>query len=610
MPQNKAMPLIAAGVVGVVAIVGIKVATGGHDDSTSATAPGPAPAGTGKPRNGCTHVTVAASSEKAALLSQLADTYNDADHRVDGTCVDVRVNSVASGTAESQLAGDWDTKAYGARPTVWTPAASTWVGLLRNDLTVADKPAIVPDKSESVVSTPLVLAMPKPMAQALGWPDKHIGWSDITKLATAPGGWGSVGHPEWGTFKLGKTNPNISTSGLAATVGAFIAATGRSSDLSDADLDNPKVKQVVAGSEHAVVHYGDTTLTYLSALQRADDAGSGLGYVSAVAVEEKSVVDYNRGNPTGDPKTLGKHKAPKVPLVGVFPTEGTLYSDSPFVILNGSWVTDAQKSAAADFEQYLQSDAAQKTFTDAGFRTFDGKAGAAVKADPNLDATGPELVLTPPSPTVLAKVRTTWTDVRKKAKVLLLLDVSGSMGEEVPNADGGTKLDLAKDAVLNAMTEFSDRDEVGVWAFTTGFGGGNSTYARLADVAPLSSNRAKIVSAIKNLTPLQGTPLYAATKAAVADMKAHFDADAVNAVVLLTDGRNEYNGDNDLDGLLDKLSEGASEGEGLRVFSVAYGEGADLSTLRKISQASNAAAYDATDPANITKVFTDVISNF
>ncbi len=278
-----------------------------------------------------------------------------------------------------------------------------------------------------------------------------------------------------------------------------------------ADLSNPAVRKVVAGSEHAVVHYGDTTLTYLSALQRAEDAGAGLGYVSAVAVEEKSVVDYNLGNPTGNTKTLGKHKAPRVPLVGIFPTEGTLVSDSPFVILDGPWVSDAQKAAAADFRSFLQSAASQKRFTDAGFRTFDGKAGSAIESDPNLDPRGPALVLSPPSPTVLDKVRTTWTEVRKKAHVLLLLDVSGSMGEDVPDA-GATKLELAKKAVLGAMQEFSDRDEVGVWAFTTGLGSGNDTHVRLADIAPLTTNRAKIEASIKNLTPLQGTPLYAATK--------------------------------------------------------------------------------------------------
>ena len=37
--------------------------------------------------------------------------------------------------------------------------------------------------------------------------------------------------------------------------------------------------------EKSIVHYGDTTLTFLTNLQAADDAGRGLTYVSAVAVE-------------------------------------------------------------------------------------------------------------------------------------------------------------------------------------------------------------------------------------------------------------------------------------------------------------------------------------
>ncbi len=61
------------------------------------------------------------------------------------------------------------------------------------------------------MNTPLVIAMPKPMAEALGWPDKALGWSDILALATDPAGWAAYGHPEWGPFRLGKTNPNFST---------------------------------------------------------------------------------------------------------------------------------------------------------------------------------------------------------------------------------------------------------------------------------------------------------------------------------------------------------------------------------------------------------------
>src|SRR6185436_6580777 len=108
-------------------------------------------------------------------------------------------------------------------------------------------------------------------------------------------------------FRLGKTNPNFSTSGLNATIGAYFAATGVSSDLTDKDVADPKTVAYVKGVEQAVVHYGDTTLTFLSNLQAADDRGQGLSYISAVTVEEKSVWDYNEGNPTGDPATLGDH---------------------------------------------------------------------------------------------------------------------------------------------------------------------------------------------------------------------------------------------------------------------------------------------------------------
>lgn len=604
---NKA-PLAVAAVVGIVAIVGIKLATGGSDSSGTASRDGSDTTVAATPRAGCTTVTVAASSEKAALLSKLAADYNRSGRTVNGTCFGMRVTTAASGTAEAALARGWDT-ADGTRPDVWTPAASSWMGLLRKDLSTHDRPDILPTSAPSITSTPLVLAMPKPMAQALGWPKKPLGWGDVLSLANNPAGWGAKGHPQWGKFTLGKTNPNISTSGLEATVGAFVAATGRSSDLSAHDVADPKVRRYVADVEHSVVHYGDTTLTYLSNLQRADDEGSGLGYVSAVAVEEKSVLDYDAGNPTGDPSTLGDHPAPKVPLVAVYPKEGTLYSDSPWVTLNAPWVSQAKKTGAADMLAYLKSAASQKVFTDAGFRTYDHRAGAPIKHSDAVLADGVKVTLSPPSPDVLDGVRTTWSQVRKRARVLLLLDVSGSMGEEVANSGGATKLELAKKAALSALDDFAATDQVGVWAFTTDLPGPHKTYAELAPVAPIGAQRAKVKSAIRDLVPLSGTPLYAATRAAAQQMTATLDPNAINAVVVLTDGKNEYPQDTDLAGLVHDLGAGTSEG-GLRVFSIAYGNGADLTTLRKISQASNAAAYDATDAATISKVFTAVISNF
>jgi NADP-dependent 3-hydroxy acid dehydrogenase YdfG len=53
-------------------------------------------------------------------------------------------------------------------------------------------------------------------------------------------------------------------------------------------------------------------------------------------------------------------------------------------------------------------------------------------------------------------------------------------------------------------------------------------------VGPLGKNRQLITDSITGLTPLFGTPLYAATRLAVDSMNAGIDPALINAVVVLT----------------------------------------------------------------------------
>jgi Ca-activated chloride channel family protein len=556
----------------------------------------------GNPRAGCPTVVVTASVEKAALMTEVAKRYNASDRKVNGNCYGISVDPMASGLVEARLVeASWD-PAWGPAPDAWSPAASTWLQLLRHDRSLHDRPDILPAESGSVVSTPIVLAMPEPKARALGWPDVPIGWSDLLALADDPSGWASKGHPEWGAVKLGKTNPNVSTSGLSATIGTFVAATGTSSDLTLDTVKDPRVRDFVAGVEKSVAHYGDTALTFLTNLQRADDAGAALGYVSAVAVEEKSVVDYNAGNPTGVLETVGQHGKPRVPLVAVYPKEGTLDSDSPFAVLRAPWSDAGKQSAAEDFLAYLQEPAAQELFTAAGFRTFDGRPGKAI-ADSEYLADDVGVVLSPPSPPVLAAIRAAWSELRKPARVLVVLDVSGSMGASA--GGGNTRLELAKAAAVNGLAQLSDADEVGLWTFPAE----GQVYWQHMPIAPLGPQRQQMITRIQQLIPSGGTPLYSVTRKASEAVRAGAGDDKINAIVVMTDGQNEYPDDNDLDGLIRQLSDQAPEG-GVRVFTIAYGQDADLDTVKRISEASRAAAYDATDPMTIDAVFTNVLSNF
>ena len=231
---------------------------------------------------------------------------------------------------------------------MWSPSASSWGAVVNERLAQKQQPAIVPTDAKPFMLTPLVIAMPKPMAEALGYPE------DADRLrrpartcATANDGWASKGHPEWGAFKLGKTNPNFSTSGLSSTIAQYYAATGKQSRSHARRREPPDVDTFMRGVESAVVHYGDTTLSFLNNLYRNDRAGLGLTYVSAVAVEETSIIAYNRGNPDGILDPGEQPRAPRVPLVAVYPKDGTLFSDNPFFVLNAPWVDRGREEGGA-----------------------------------------------------------------------------------------------------------------------------------------------------------------------------------------------------------------------------------------------------------------------
>jgi Ca-activated chloride channel family protein len=363
------------------------------------------------------------------------------------------------------------------------------------------------------------------------------------------------------------------------------------------------------------VHYGDTTLTFLNNFARNDARGTALTYASAVAVEEVSLINYNRGNPDGVLEAGEELIPPKVPLVAVYPEEGTLFSDNPFLVLQADWVSEEQRTAAGLFEEFVQRPENQQRVLEFGFRPGNPEVaiGEPITADLGVDPQQPQTTLDVPSPPVLVEMLDRWDQQRKAARVLMVLDVSGSMGE--PGGDNTTKLELAVDAATSSLEQFQDRDEVGLRIFSTELEGPGSPtdFLDLVDVAPMGEQRDEFRERLSSLTPVLGTPLYDVTADAYERMSSEYEPDKINAVVLLTDGRNDDpDGERDLATLLDELSAGAEgrQSQPVRVFPIAYGRDADLATLQRIADATNAAAYDASDPASIRKVFDAVISNF
>jgi Ca-activated chloride channel homolog len=563
-----------------------------------------------------TPLVVVSSLDKAALLAEMA---KDFSSQSAGECIEVTVVPKASGAAESALAAGWK-ESDGPRPDVWSPTSSIWLPILEENLLKKQASSLVltADPQQSIAASPQVVAMPRPMAEALGWPKTDIGWRDLLGLSLDNEGWARYGHPEWGRFSLGKSNPTIAQPGLDATIATYYAGAGtetkiKTSGLTLEDISSAKTRQFVAGVEQSILRYGDSSLQFLTNWQQADQQGQSLTYLSALVTQENLVKSYNEGNPTADPTKKGDGAKPSVQLVALYPKEGTSYVDHPFATLSAPWVDDAKRSAAAKFLSYLRSEEVQKQWQDNGFRNYERVAGPDSTEEIGILPDQPATVLENPSPEIVSAILKSWSELRKTANVLSLVDVSGSMAETLPGSSV-TKLAAAKEAATESLALFTERDEVGLWSFSSD-AQDQPTYAELVPIAPMGSSsggrghRDRLTKAVGSLEGTGGTGLYDALDAAYREVLSDSDDSRINAVVVLTDGKNDVRGGIELDQLLDLLRTGVN-GRTARVITIAYGPDADTEVLARIATASKGATYVAPSDEELAKVYASALSNF
>jgi Ca-activated chloride channel family protein len=527
----------------------------------------------------CQRIVIASSAEKFGLLSEFAASYNSVEGRAATPCVVVSVHQVNSGDAELALEQGWRGMST-ERPDVWAPASSAWVNLLvkrSNDRTLL--PVGIP---LSIFKSPLVIGMPKPMADALGYPAKPVGWRDIFALVRNPAGWDAVAPPGWGQFKLGKTNPTVSTSGLHALIGTYFAASG--TGLTVERVTSAPVHDFVAGVEAGVVHYGQTAADFLRNLRDASDHGQALQYVSAVALEEQELVAYNAGTIGGD-----DHGAPSVQLVPIYPSEGTPVADHPYVILSSP-----KEAAAGSFFTFLAKPAQQAAIDSRGFRAVGsvdrGEAGTHLSQQPFINRNQPALVLQPPPGDVLDAMLAAWQVLRKRARVLILVDAAAD----------SVLLKQATDRLADAVSRFNPTDSAGVWVFPapSGFA---TPYVVIVPVGRVSS---QLNIGLKAMAHTADRPSTASSLQAAVDwMSTSYDPGAVDAVLLVEMSPGERSRD---DQELERYLRNQPIEHFVRVFTVGPA-GSPSAQLQDFALAGRGVAYQ---PGSAGYLLNDVVSNF
>jgi Ca-activated chloride channel family protein len=433
--------------------------------------------------------------------------------------------------------------------------------------------------TDNLVLSPVVIAMWKPMAEAIGWGKKPVGWTDILALARNEKGWQAYGFPQWGKFKFGHTHPEYSNSGLISLFAEAYAASGKTAGLTLADLEKPQFKQFFGGVEQSVVHYGSSTGFFGRKM-----FANGPEYLSAAVLYESMVVEsYSQENLA-------------FPIVAIYPKEGTFWSDHPVGVVERDWVTPEHREAAKVYIQYLLARPQQLKAMQYGFRPalVDLPLAAPLDAAHGMNPQEPKTTLEVPSADIINGILHVWRAQKKHSNVVLVLDTSGSMNEE-------GKIQSAREGAKQLVQLLDDGDTFSFLPFSSELHWAQRN-------ASVQSERANLTNQIGSLFAGGGTALYDAIDSAYQQLVSAGPGESkIEAVVVLTDGE-----DTESKMKLEQLMEGIKfngETRAIHIFTIAYGKDARKDILQKIADATQAKFYVGT-PQNIVEVFRDISTFF
>jgi hypothetical protein len=245
------------------------------------------------------------------------------------------------------------------KPVLFSPADSLVLNLLDADWQTKQRTELVAkgeDAPQPLVITPLVFAIWEDRAEALlKAAHGHVSWKSIEKAVSSNRGWPAIGgKSDWGFVKLGHTDPTKSNSGMQALLLMTFEHYGKTSGLTVGDLLKPDYQAFVASIEKGVSKFEASTGTFMTDMIRFGPSKYD------IAVVYENLVISQIENAQGRWGNLR-----------VYYPETTLWSDHPVALLQGDWVTDAQKRAAREFVAFLRSRGMQERALAYGFRPAD-----------------------------------------------------------------------------------------------------------------------------------------------------------------------------------------------------------------------------------------------
>ncbi|PSK62328.1 hypothetical protein B0E53_05766 [Micromonospora sp. MH33] len=541
--------------------------------------------------SGRIELSLAAAPEIAPAVRGAADQWVADGAAVGDTCIAVNVSAaepvdVAAAVASKHgatLAGVGQASGTAVTPDVWVPDSSTWLVRLKSGGATAFAPA----NGASIARSPVVVALPEPVASRIGWPDKEIRWTDLLGQVTSS-------KP----LRAGIVEPTQDAAGLSGLLSLTAAASATGA------AGSPKAQEAMVGALRALAtNRSSLRQDLLARFPRSTDPTAIANGLGAAALSEEDVIAYN-------------NTKPPIPLAALYMKPDPIALDYPFAVLPGIEPTKA--SAARVLFEVLRTSSFKNRLAAQALRAPDGNWGDGFKAPqgaPSPANGGASAV--PPSgqggatdldPKAIQTATTTWSVATQSGRMLCVVDVSGSMKKPVATANGASREQVTVAAASQGLGLFDDSWSIGLWTFSTNLNGAQD-YREVIGIKPLSSNRGALQQGLASIRPSDGdTGLYDTMLAAYRKVQQDWEPGKVNSIVLFTDGKNDDANGITQKALLDQLKKLRDEEQPVQVIIIGIGTEVSRAELKSITDVTGGGSFVTTDPSKIGEIFLQAIA--
>ncbi len=377
------------------------------------------------------------------------------------------------------------------------------------------------------------------------------------------------------------TAPTKSNSGLQTLVAQYAAVSGKRPEELTVD-DVTKFQSQIQQIQSKITRYGVSTNSLAKSM-----AKNGPFWASVGSVYESSVIAVNSQLPAGQAK-----------FQAVYP-QATFSSNMRVILPTAPWVSADEKAAADKFIKAWLSPEYQQIATELGLRpgTPGVSLGSKFTPDFGVDPNPTYDSYRPPQPEVVTAMLKNWSEVSKKpSQVVIVVDSSGSMG--------GNKMPAVQSTLSRYINNLGPKEKVALIDFDTVI-----RQPVLVDGTPEGKQRG--LQFVASLEVGGGTKLYDAVLLARNWLKQNRQANAINVVLVLTDG--EDSGSTiTLDQLGAELQKsGFQSDDRIAFFTIGYGDEGEFNpkALKKIAEL-NGGYYSKGDPETINRLMDNLQVEF